>query len=101
LLHGDAQHHNFVSTPVGAVVIDPSPYFGHPEVDLALLDYFTPVPDVTFAAYREIQPIAPDFAVRRELWRIPAYLAILIVDADSDFGRTFTARLAAALDRYV
>lgn len=101
LLHGDAQHHNFVSTPTGAVVIDPSPYFGHPEIDLALLGYFTPVPDVTFAAYRGIRPIAPDFPARLELWRIPAYLAILIVDPGSDFGRTFAGRLTAALDRYV
>jgi fructosamine-3-kinase len=28
LLHGDAQQHNFVSTPAGAVVIDATPYFG-------------------------------------------------------------------------
>lgn len=101
LLHGDAQHHNFVSTPAGAVVIDPSPYFGHPELDLALLDYFTPVPDATFSAYAEVQPMAADFPERRELWRVFAYLGILTVDAASDFGRSFTARLTAALDRYV
>jgi fructosamine-3-kinase len=100
LLHGDAQHHNFVSTQSGAVVIDPSPYFGHPELDLALLDYFTPVPDATFAAYAEIQPTAVDFPERRELWRIFAYLAILTVDGRSAFGRSFVPRLAAAFDRY-
>jgi fructosamine-3-kinase len=35
LLHGDAQQHNFVSTDTGAAIIDPAPYFGHPEMDLA------------------------------------------------------------------
>ena len=44
LLHGDAQQHNFISTPAGAVVIDACPYFGHPEADLAQLGFFQPVP---------------------------------------------------------
>jgi len=37
LLHGDAQQNNFVSTDAGAVIVDSAPYFGHPEVDLALV----------------------------------------------------------------
>jgi fructosamine-3-kinase len=101
LLHGDAQHHNFVSTAAGAVVIDPSPYFGHPEFDLALLGYFTPVPQATFSAYAEVQPIAADYSERRELWRLFAYLAILTVDAGGDFGRSFIPKLTAALDQYL
>jgi fructosamine-3-kinase len=35
----------FVTTDTGAVVADVAPYFGHPEIDLALVDYFHPVPD--------------------------------------------------------
>lgn len=101
LLHGDAQHHNFVSTDGGAVVIDASPYYGHPELDLALLDYFTPVPEVTWRAYEEIHVIDPGFAQRRELWRVFAYLAVLTVDATSPFGRAFGPRLDAALARYL
>ncbi|GAB3915907.1 hypothetical protein GCM10011575_23140 [Microlunatus endophyticus] len=101
LLHGDAQHHNFVSTPRGAVAIDAAPYFGHPELDLALLDYFSPVPPQTWEAYREIRAIDPGFAERRELWRIFAYLAILTVDDGGDFGRAFCTRLDDALDHYL
>lgn len=101
LLHGDAQHHNFVSTSTGAVVIDASPYFGHPEIDLALLDYFRPVPPETWAAYQENRPIDPGFAERRELWRVFGYLGVLTVDADSDFGRPFLGRLHSALDHYI
>lgn len=101
LLHGDAQHHNFLSTDVGAVVIDASPYFGHPEIDLALLDYFTTVPPESWSAYNEIRPIDPGFEQRRELWRVFAYLGILTVDSDTAFGRSFRPRLQAALDRYL
>ncbi len=100
LLHGDAQQNNFVSTAAGAVVIDPAPYFGHPEADLALVAYFEPVPDHLFAAYRDIVTLDPGFAGRRELWRLPAYLAVIAVDGDGPFGRRYLDRLAAAVRMY-
>ena len=79
LLHGDAQQNNFISTAAGTVVIDACPYFGHPEIDLAQVDFFQPVPADLFAAYRDLAPIAPGFADRRELWRLPTYLAVITV----------------------
>jgi fructosamine-3-kinase len=82
------------------VVIDPAPYFGHPEIDLALLDYFHPVPAEVFDAYREITPIDSGLAQRRELWRVFAYLAVVTVDGDKSFGRRFLARLADAVHAY-
>jgi arginase len=100
LLHGDAQQNNFVSTAAGAVVIDAAPYFGHPEADLALVDYFEPVLDDLFAGYRDIAPIDPGFAGRRELWRLAAYLAVIAVDGDRPFGRRYLDRLAAAVQAY-
>ena len=100
LLHGDAQQNNFVSTAVGAVVIDAAPYFGHPEADLALVDYFEPVPDDVFAAYREVAPVDPGFADRRELWRLAGYLAVVAVDGHRPFGRRCLDRLAAAVRVY-
>ena len=100
LLHGDAQQNNFVSTAAGAVVIDAAPYFGHPEADLALVDYFQPVPGEVFAAYRDIAPIDPGFAERRELWRLAAYLAVIAVDGPGPFGRRYLGRLTAAVRSY-
>jgi fructosamine-3-kinase len=100
LLHGDAQQHNFVSTPSGTVVIDAAPYYGHPEADLALVDYFDPVPDELFAAYRDIAPIDPGFAGRWELWRLAAYLAVVAVDGHGPFGRRYFGRLADAIRLY-
>ncbi len=100
LLHGDAQQNNFLCLPDGAAVIDAAPYFGHPEIDLALIDYFEPVPSQVFDGYREVRPIDEGFAGRRELWRIFGYLAVIAVDGQNPFGRAFITRLADALRRY-
>ncbi len=90
LLHGDAQQHNFVSTEDGAVVADAAPYFGHPEIDLTLVDYFQPVPDDVFHGYREFLPIDPGFPQRRDLWRIFVDLACISVAASPFDGYAVT-----------
>ena len=100
LLHGDAQQNNFVSTDAGAVIVDAAPYFGHPEADLALVDYLEPASDAVFDGYRERRPIDAGFAGRRELWRLHGYLAGIAVGGDSAFGRLLLARLGVALDTY-
>jgi fructosamine-3-kinase len=100
LLHGDAQQNNFLTGASGTYLLDVAPYYGHPEIDLALLDYFAPVPPVVFDAYREVKPIDPDFPSRRELWRLFGYLAVIAVDGNSAFGRSYLPRLAAAVKQY-
>ncbi|MFC0629226.1 fructosamine kinase family protein [Kribbella deserti] len=100
LLHGDAQQNNWLTTGTEAVLIDTAPYFGHPEIDLALLDYFEPIPAVVFEAYRERREIDAGFAERRELWRLHGYLAVIAVDGASAFGRQFVGRLADAVKAY-
>nr|CEL13923.1 Ribulosamine/erythrulosamine 3-kinase potentially involved in protein deglycation [Kibdelosporangium sp. MJ126-NF4]CTQ88290.1 Ribulosamine/erythrulosamine 3-kinase potentially involved in protein deglycation [Kibdelosporangium sp. MJ126-NF4] len=100
LLHGDAQQNNFLTTATDAVLLDASPYFGHPEIDLALVDYFAPVPHDVFAAYGDVTPIDPEFRRRRELWRLFGYLAVITVDGSSAFGRPFLDRIADAITRY-
>jgi len=100
LLHSDAQQNNFVSTDAGAVVIDVTPYFGHVEIDLALVDYFEPVPDDLFEAYQDVASIDPGFAQRRELWRMFGYLAVVTVDGDKPFGRRILTRLVDAARHY-
>jgi hypothetical protein len=52
------------------------------------------------AACQEIQPVDPGFAGRRELWRLPAYLAVVAVAGGTSFGRTYLDRLAAAVRLY-
>ena len=96
LLHGDAQQNNFISTAQGAVVIDPAVYYGHPEVDLAYIDYFQDVPDDVFAGYRDELPIDPGFEERRDLWRVWGYLAAVAVEGDSYLGK-----LTRAVQKYL
>jgi fructosamine-3-kinase len=100
LLHGDAQQNNFVTTATAAVVIDAAPYFGHPEFDLALLDFFQPVPKDILDAYRERAPIDPGFPDRKQLWRLPSYLAIITVDGRGPEGRAAIKQLASAISAY-
>jgi protein-ribulosamine 3-kinase len=95
LLHGDAHHNNFLSTAQGPFLIDPAVYYGHTEMDLAYVDFFAPVPPAFFAGYREIAPVDPGFSVRRDLWRIPAWLAMVEVD-----GPRHVDALLAALRNY-
>jgi fructosamine-3-kinase len=96
LLHGDAQQNNYISTDEGAVVIDPAVYYGHPEVDLAALDYFQPVPDHVFDGYQEELPLDPGFWERRHLWRVWGYLAAVAVE-----GPSYLGQLAEAIQKYV
>ncbi len=101
LLHGDAQQNNFVSVDGGAVLIDPAPYYGHPEADLALAGYFDPAgEDARLRGYQQVAPLDPGFAGRRELWRLHAYLAVIAVAGGGAAGQAFLPRLDAALRRY-
>jgi fructosamine-3-kinase len=96
LLHGDAQQNNFISTEMGAVVIDPAVYFGHPEMDLAYIDYFQSVPHDVFDGYLDELPMDPGFWERRDLWRVWGYLAAVTVEGASHLGR-----LTEAVQKYV
>jgi len=96
LLHGDAQQNNFISTESGAIVIDPAVYYGHPEMDLAYIDFFQPVPDEVLTAYQEELPINPGFQTRKVLWRIYGYLAIVEVA-----GNAYLPPLIEALRKFM
>lgn len=95
LLHGDAHQNNFLSTAQGPVLIDPSVYYGHPEIDLAHVDFFAPTPVTLWEGYQEFAPIDPGFAQRRDLWRLPTWLAMVEVD-----GPQHLDTLRAILERY-
>ena len=96
LLHGDAQQNNFISTEAGAVAIDPAVYYGHPEMDLAYIDYFQPVPEDVLNAYRDELPIHPGFPERRDLWRIYGYLAAVEVE-----GGIYLDKLTKVIQKYL
>ncbi len=96
LLHGDAQQNNFISTEMGAVVIDPAVYYGNPEMDLAFIDYFQTVPEDVFDGYQDELPIDPGFRERRDLWRVWGYLAAVTVE-----GPSYLGKLIEAVQKYI
>jgi protein-ribulosamine 3-kinase len=96
LLHGDAQQNNFISTELGPVVIDPAVYYGHPEMDLAQIDLFQPVPSDVYDGYQDVRAIAPGFWERRDLWRVWAYLASVAVE-----GQGYVDKLGEAVRKYL
>ena len=96
LVHGDAHQNNILSTPEGSVFVDPNVHFGHPELDLAFVDYFQPAPRALFSAYAEMLPIDEYFPDRRELWRMPFYLAMVEGHEGSPHDR-----IRAVLDRFL
>ena len=77
------------------MVIDPAVHYGNPEMDLAYVDYFQPVPEEVFLGYQELLPIAPGFGERRDLWRVAAYLAAVEVE-----GSMHLDKLSEAVRRY-
>ncbi len=95
LVHGDAHVNNVISTNRGPVFIDPAIHFGHPEIDLASLDFWGPVPDEAFLGYQKIAAIDPGFGERIDLWRIAGWLGVVEVD-----GARYLDRLAGAVGRY-
>ena len=96
LLHGDAHQNNILSCTQGPVMIDPSVYYGHPEIDLSYVDFFAPVPDELFEGYREMASLDAGFIQRRDLWRIPVWLAMVQVCSSP-----YLDDLTATLSRYV
>ncbi|MGR3496602.1 fructosamine kinase family protein [Citreimonas sp.] len=67
LLHGDLWGGNILFTERGAVMIDPACYYGHAEVDLAMLSLFG-TPEPSFAdAYG---PAEPDAETRRPIYQL-------------------------------
>lgn len=87
LLHGDAHQNNVINSTAGPVFIDPACYYGHPEMDLAFVDFFAPVPAALYEGYQAITPIAPGFAARKPLWLLPAWLAMVELDGAHHLDR--------------
>jgi fructosamine-3-kinase len=90
LLHGDLWGGNILFTPHGAVMIDPACYYGHAEVDLAMLSLFgTPAP--AFAdAYG---PAEPDAETRRPIYQLwPAMVHVRL------FGERYHAMVERLLE---
>lgn len=94
LLHGDLWNGNVHMTRDGMpALIDPSVYYGHREVDLAMADLFGGFHPGFRTAYEDAWPLAPGYAPRR---RAVYQLYYLLVHVNL-FGTSYVARMRTAL----
>ena len=71
LLHGDLWSGNQGADAAGnPVIFDPACYYGDHEADLAMMELFGSPGERFFAAYRELRPIDPGYARRRDLYNL-------------------------------
>lgn len=96
LLHGDFWSGN-VLTLEGrpAALIDPSPYHGHPEMDLAFSTLFGGFSPRFVAHYRAVAGLDPGFEERLDLWNLWPLLVHVAL-----FGGAYVGAVDRTLDRY-
>jgi len=95
-VHGDLWSGNVHVGPLGEpVLIDPSVYGGHRELDLAMLQLFGSPSPSFFAAYDEVWPRAPGYAERVALYQL--YPLLVHVNL---FAHGYVKLLESALANY-
>ena len=96
LLHGDLWGGNRLVDGRGVNwLIDPAVYWGHREVDLAMMQLFGGFAASTFESYDEAFPIAPGWRERVHWYQLPPLLVHAIL-----FGGSYGAAALDALLRY-
>ena len=71
LLHGDLWSGNFLIAPDGkAGLIDPAPYFGHREMDIAMTKLFGGFQASFYEAYQDVFPLVRGWETRLDLWQL-------------------------------
>ncbi|SIT10614.1 Fructosamine-3-kinase [Roseivivax lentus] len=91
LLHGDLWGGNVHFTDQGAFMIDPACYYGHSEVDLAMLTLFGQ-PDAAF--WRGYGRLEPGFEARRVIYQLfPALVHLRL------FGEGYAPMVTGLLDQ--
>ena len=92
LLHGDLWNGNVHAIEGDVALIDPSPYYGHREVDLAMAALFGGFSDVFYRSYDEAWRLQPDVARRRHVYQL--YYLLVHVNL---FGGSYLASTLAAV----
>ena len=97
LLHGDLWSGNFLVGPAEeAVLIDPAVYYGHREMDLAMMHLFGGFSPKLFDAYHEIYPLENGWKDRVELNQL--YPLLVHVNL---FGRSYWDRVKKIVEGYL
>ncbi|MCX7728190.1 MAG: fructosamine kinase family protein [Bacteroidia bacterium] len=67
LLHGDLWTGNRMNTVHGPAIFDPACYFGHREMDIAMLNLFGSVSELFYEGYNSLYPLEKNFVHRRDI----------------------------------
>ena len=97
LLHGDLWSGNVHFTAEGGAVIDPSSYYGHREVDLAMAALFGGFPASFFDAYSAEWPLRAGAESRRPIYQL-YYLLVHVNLFGSDYVAQTLRLLTAVAD---
>jgi protein-ribulosamine 3-kinase len=96
LLHGDLWSGNVFPDPQGTpVLVDPSSYRGHREVDLAMTELFGGFERTFYEAYTESWPLLPGYRSRRR----DAYQLYPLLVHLNLFGASYEAGVRQAIGR--
>ena len=96
LIHGDLWSGNLISDKNNEpVLIDPAVYYGHPEMDWAMLSLFGNYPTIAMEKYNEINPIEKDFEKRKEIHQLYPLLVHLIL-----FGKGYYRSVMSIIEKF-
>ncbi len=87
LIHGDLWSGNLISDKNNEpVLIDPAVYYGHPEMDWAMLSLFGNYPTIAMEKYNEINPSEKGFEKRKEIHQLYPLLVHLILFGEAYYS---------------
>ena len=96
LIHGDLWSGNLLTDKSGQpVLIDPAVYYGHPEMDWAMLSLFGNYPEEAMISYQNIKPLEKGFEERVDIHQLYPLLVHLIL-----FGRGYISGILMTLKKY-
>lgn len=96
LLHGDLWSGNYLSAGDEPVVLDPAPYYGEREMEIAFMQLFGGFPPQLFKAYEEVYPLQPGFEYRRPLHQLYPLLVHL-----NHFGEPYGKEIDSICHEYI
>lgn len=89
LIHGDLWIGNAGATEEhGPIIFDPACFFGHHEMELAMMTLFEGFRDDFWGAYHAKVPKAPGFETRHKLYKLYYYLNQLNLFGDAGVKAT-------------
>ena len=96
LIHGDLWSGNLIFDQQGKpVFIDPAIYYGHPEMDWAMLSLFGSYPEAAMKSYSNIIPLENSYFEREKIYQLYPLLVHLVL-----FGKSYYRNISEILNFY-